>query len=262
MRSRKLETEVARGQLAGARPRNHPPLRGRHTRSGLLPANRARGRPGGGAAPRRARRRPCAPVLLGLGRHDRADPRHARTGDTVAIADGGYYGTYAVMQTELTRWGLNVEPFDQTGEPPNADLVWLEPCSNPMLTFPDLDVGDRLRARLGSDRRRRQHGAEPGPAAPARARRGLRAAQRDEGPGRSPRRAARRGGVRPSRRSRAPAPVPDRDRDRGRAGPRLADAAGDEDTGAAGPTPIRHRTRAGSPPHPAPGRASACGTRA
>jgi cystathionine gamma-synthase len=61
-------------------------------------------------------------------------------GATVAVADGGYYGTYAVMQNELARWGLNVEPFDQTGEPPNADLVWLEPCSNPMLTFPDLDV--------------------------------------------------------------------------------------------------------------------------
>jgi cystathionine gamma-synthase len=61
-------------------------------------------------------------------------------GDTVAIADGGYFGTYALMQNELARWGLNVEAFDQTGEPPNADLVWLEPCSNPMLTFPDLDV--------------------------------------------------------------------------------------------------------------------------
>ena len=44
------------------------------------------------------------------------------------------------MQNELTRWGLNVEVFDQTGEPPNADLVWLEPCANPMMSFPDLDV--------------------------------------------------------------------------------------------------------------------------
>jgi cystathionine gamma-synthase len=61
-------------------------------------------------------------------------------GATVAIADGGYYGTVALMQGELARWGLNVELFDQTGEPPNADLVWFEPCSNPMLSFPDLDV--------------------------------------------------------------------------------------------------------------------------
>jgi cystathionine gamma-synthase len=61
-------------------------------------------------------------------------------GATIAVADGGYYGTVSLMQNELTRWGLKVEMFDQTGEPPNADLVWLEPCSNPMLTFPDLDV--------------------------------------------------------------------------------------------------------------------------
>jgi cystathionine gamma-synthase len=33
-----------------------------------------------------------------------------------------------------------VVTFDQTGEPPNADLVWLEPCANPMMTFPDLDT--------------------------------------------------------------------------------------------------------------------------
>jgi cystathionine gamma-synthase len=44
------------------------------------------------------------------------------------------------MRNELGRWGLKVEAFDQSGEPPNADLVWLEPCSNPMLTFPDLDA--------------------------------------------------------------------------------------------------------------------------
>src|SRR5207248_10266981 len=32
-----------------------------------------------------------------------------------------------------------VVSFDQTREPPPADLVWLEPCSNPLLSFPDLD---------------------------------------------------------------------------------------------------------------------------
>src|SRR4029077_3231207 len=36
-------------------------------------------------------------------------------------------------------WGLEVSTFDQTGPVPPADLIWLEPCSNPMLTFPDLD---------------------------------------------------------------------------------------------------------------------------
>ncbi|HUA47603.1 MAG TPA: PLP-dependent transferase [Solirubrobacteraceae bacterium] len=60
-------------------------------------------------------------------------------GATVAVADGGYWGTIGLMEEELSRWGLNVEAFDQTGEPPNADLVWLEPCANPMMTFPDLE---------------------------------------------------------------------------------------------------------------------------
>jgi cystathionine gamma-synthase len=62
-----------------------------------------------------------------------------KPGATVAVADGGYWGTVGLMEHELSRWGLNVESFDQTGEPPNADLVWLEPCANPMMTFPDLD---------------------------------------------------------------------------------------------------------------------------
>jgi cystathionine gamma-synthase len=62
-----------------------------------------------------------------------------KPGATVAVAAGGYYGTVGLMR-ELSRWGLEVEEFDQTGEPPVADLVWLEPCSNPMMSFPDLDV--------------------------------------------------------------------------------------------------------------------------
>lgn len=60
-------------------------------------------------------------------------------GASVAIAAGGYYGTVGLLQGELVRWGLTVSEFDQTGPPPPADLVWLEPCANPMLTFPDLE---------------------------------------------------------------------------------------------------------------------------
>jgi cystathionine gamma-synthase len=59
-------------------------------------------------------------------------------GARVAVADGGYWGTLALLQNELGRWGLRVVGFDQTAPAPQADLVWLEPCSNPMLTFPDL----------------------------------------------------------------------------------------------------------------------------
>jgi cystathionine beta-lyase/cystathionine gamma-synthase len=61
-------------------------------------------------------------------------------GATVAIAYGGYFGTVGMLQQELARWGLEVTTFDQTGPPPPADLIWLEPCANPFLTFPDLDA--------------------------------------------------------------------------------------------------------------------------
>ncbi len=61
-------------------------------------------------------------------------------GASVAVADGGYWGTIGLLGGELARWGLKTTTFDQTGPPPAADLVWLEPCSNPMLTFPDLEA--------------------------------------------------------------------------------------------------------------------------
>ena len=61
-------------------------------------------------------------------------------GARVAVADGGYYGSIGLMATHLARWGLDVVSFDQTQPPPECDLVWLEPCSNPMLTFPDLQA--------------------------------------------------------------------------------------------------------------------------
>jgi cystathionine gamma-synthase len=60
-------------------------------------------------------------------------------GRTIAIADGGYYGTVRLLAAEFSRWGVNLIPFDQTLAPPRADLVWLEPCANPLMTFPDLD---------------------------------------------------------------------------------------------------------------------------
>jgi cystathionine gamma-synthase len=59
-------------------------------------------------------------------------------GGRVAVADGGYFGTIALLRGELARWGIETMAFDQTAPPPPADLVWLEPCANPMLTFPDL----------------------------------------------------------------------------------------------------------------------------
>jgi cystathionine gamma-synthase len=61
-------------------------------------------------------------------------------GDTIALAEGCYYGT-GVTFAALAPWGLRVVEFDQTGPPPEgAQLVWLEAPSNPYLTMPDLEA--------------------------------------------------------------------------------------------------------------------------
>ena len=61
-------------------------------------------------------------------------------GQTIALAEGGYYGTGVLFDT-LERWGVRHVEFDQTGPPPeNADLIWLEAPSNPFLTMPDLEA--------------------------------------------------------------------------------------------------------------------------
>jgi cystathionine gamma-synthase len=61
-------------------------------------------------------------------------------GKTVALAADAYYGTPVLMRM-LDRWGLRLVEFDQTGPPPEeADLVWVESPSNPLLTLPDLDA--------------------------------------------------------------------------------------------------------------------------
>ena len=48
------------------------------------------------------------------------------SGQTIALAEGAYYGTGALFRS-LERWGLRFVEFDQTAPPPaGADLVWLE----------------------------------------------------------------------------------------------------------------------------------------
>jgi cystathionine gamma-synthase len=72
-------------------------------------------------------------------------------GQTVALAEGAYYGT-GLLLGELERWGLRHVAFDQTGgPPPNADLVWLEAPSNPFLTMPDFDAAAAHRAPVLCD---------------------------------------------------------------------------------------------------------------
>ena len=63
-----------------------------------------------------------------------------KPGDTIAVAEGCYYGTPTLFR-ELERWGLRHLEFDQAGSPPaGVDLVWLEAPSNPFLTMPDFDA--------------------------------------------------------------------------------------------------------------------------
>lgn len=60
-------------------------------------------------------------------------------GARVALAAGVYFGTGKLLE-ELARWGVETVEFDQTGPPPDADLVWVEAPANPVLTMPDWDA--------------------------------------------------------------------------------------------------------------------------
>ena len=72
-------------------------------------------------------------------------------GETVALAEGCYYGT-GVLLDELARWGIEKVEFDQTGPPPaGADLVWLEAPTNPFLTMPSFEAAAAHPARVVCD---------------------------------------------------------------------------------------------------------------
>jgi cystathionine gamma-synthase len=72
-------------------------------------------------------------------------------GQTIALAEGGYYGT-GVLFAALERWGVRHVEFDQTGPPPaEADLIWLEAPSNPFLTMPDFEAAAAHPARVVVD---------------------------------------------------------------------------------------------------------------
>jgi cystathionine gamma-synthase len=74
-----------------------------------------------------------------------------RPGQTVAIAEGAYYGTSRLFET-LDPWGVQYVEFDQTGPPPDAvDLIWLEAPSNPFLTMPDFEAPAAHPARVVVD---------------------------------------------------------------------------------------------------------------
>jgi cystathionine gamma-synthase len=63
----------------------------------------------------------------------------------VALAAGIYFGTGKLLE-ELARFGVETAEFDQTGSPPDADVVFVEAPANPVLTMPDWEA---LRAHRG-----------------------------------------------------------------------------------------------------------------
>ncbi len=63
----------------------------------------------------------------------------AEPGMTIALAEGAYYGT-SVLFRSLESWGLQFVEFDQTGAPPDADIVWVESPANPRLTLPNWEA--------------------------------------------------------------------------------------------------------------------------
>ena len=72
-------------------------------------------------------------------------------GQTIALAEGCYFGTSVLFRT-LERWGVRYVEFDQTGSPPDGvDLLWLEAPSNPFLTMPDLEAAAAHPARTVVD---------------------------------------------------------------------------------------------------------------
>src|SRR5437588_1114470 len=74
-----------------------------------------------------------------------------KPGDTIALAEGAYYGT-SITFAQLEPWGLRVVEYDQTTAPPEgADLVWTEAPSNPFLTMPDLAAASAHHAPLVVD---------------------------------------------------------------------------------------------------------------
>ena len=63
----------------------------------------------------------------------------AKHGARVALADGAYYGTGKLLGL-LKDWGISYVEYDQTGAPPDADIVWVEAPANPVLTVPDWEA--------------------------------------------------------------------------------------------------------------------------
>jgi cystathionine gamma-synthase len=94
--------------------------------------------PAGAAAEAELGRREGGDALLyasGMGAVTTVLLAFAKPGTTVALAEGCYYGTSKLLGL-LAGWGISFVEYDQTGPPPDADIVWVEAPANPVLSLP------------------------------------------------------------------------------------------------------------------------------
>jgi cystathionine gamma-synthase len=109
--------------------------------------------PAGVAAETELGRREGGDALLypsGMGAATAVLLAFARPGTTVALAECCYYGTSKLLGL-LEGWGISYVEYDQTGEPPDADIVWVEAPANPVLTMPDWEALRRHRGLVVCD---------------------------------------------------------------------------------------------------------------
>jgi cystathionine gamma-synthase len=109
--------------------------------------------PAGVAAETELGRREGGDALLyasGMGAATAVLLAFARPGTTVALAQCCYYGTSKLLGL-LDGWGISYVEYDQTGEPPDADIVWVEAPANPVLTMPDWEALRRHRGLVVCD---------------------------------------------------------------------------------------------------------------
>jgi cystathionine gamma-synthase len=98
--------------------------------------------PSGVAAETKLGRREGGDALLyasGMGAATTVLLAFARPGTTVALAECCYYGTSKLLGL-LEAWGISYVEYDQTGAPPDADVVWVEAPANPVLTMPNWEA--------------------------------------------------------------------------------------------------------------------------
>jgi cystathionine gamma-synthase len=109
--------------------------------------------PAGVAAETELGRREGGDALLyasGMGAATAVLLAFARPGTTVALAECCYYGTSKLLGL-LDGWGISYVEYDQRGEPPDADIVWVEAPANPVLTMPDWEALRRHRGLVVCD---------------------------------------------------------------------------------------------------------------